>query len=416
MKITASHTNTHQYKNSLSQNNEQAKMPRHEKDNVSFGFSGIAGAPVAIMDTIARGGVCATFCIQDFFGLICPRIATGFFRNKDITHEYNYAEAAEVSIREIATGPPMFIIPMVGLAMFKRFIGKACDVPTDFIKGLGHIYQGNVALQDGSAEALKRLFYPHVISEALKNATNGELEGDALKAKTAEFLDAILKIEDSKPKSIWKKIRNIEMPESSTDKMGALVNKFVELGKQHTEKAASADFHSAKLVVKGEPIKCTFEQLLAHMKNFTEDMANVVHKNGTGHDIVSKFVKNRVVMRNTTNAALMLAVIAFCLKIPSMYQLHKVNPGLKGLIDDNEPANNRPNTIKTTQAPVVSKPLIPQCTQTAAALAQPAPVTAPTVQYISIVQPPNVNVYLAPFKAGDLLSQCQKAKEEVMSS
>ena len=53
-------------------------------------FKGVGNVVVNTMDAVERGGLVASFLIQDFLGMNIPRTATGLYRNSDITGELNY--------------------------------------------------------------------------------------------------------------------------------------------------------------------------------------------------------------------------------------------------------------------------------------------------------------------------------------
>ena len=57
-------------------------------------FKGLGNGVISVMDAVDRGGLFASFVIQDFLGMNLPRTWVGLQRNKDITGENNYQEAA----------------------------------------------------------------------------------------------------------------------------------------------------------------------------------------------------------------------------------------------------------------------------------------------------------------------------------
>lgn len=304
-----------------------------QPQKVSFG--GVSNISLKTMDFIARGGLCASFCIQDGLGMILPRIVQGFFRNKDITGEYNYGEAAEVAIREILTGPPMFLIPMVIIAGCKNYIGKACDVPVEFIKGLGAAFKTSTTSDcEINSKNLKEHFYTETMKNILNQASNGELNEDTLNNEASKFVTALQDIEESKSKTLKQKIMNTPAPESADDKLAKLKNEFIRIRKNHSNNPSEIA-SNVTLHVKNENISCSFDSFVTHLRNFTDDAIKYTKKNGLDQENIKTFVKKRVFARNAAILGMLGAVIGFCYKIPDLYKLHEVNPGLNGLVDEN---------------------------------------------------------------------------------
>lgn len=335
MKIQNNPTQISEYNNQKAQKRSISANLFNQKRNVCFG--NISAVPVYTMDLIARGGLCASFCVQDFLGMICPRIATGFNRNRDITGQYNYGEAAEVAIREILTGPPMFLIPMAMLWGFKKTIGKACDVPVEHIKGFTEIFKNSTAKKSLENKDIKKDFYQAIIKNVLTEATNGELTGDALLNETEHFVSSIQDIEKSKSKTICQKLIGKEVKGSKDDKMQALNDRFVELRKKFT-KNPSDNFSTVNLKLKNGKISAVFDKFVSMLGNYTEDIQKFSAKNGLSVEKATVFGKKRAFSRNGIILAMLAGVSTFCLKIPDWYQLHEVNPALNGLVKD--PAKN----------------------------------------------------------------------------
>ena len=93
---------------------------------------------------IARGGLAASFTVQDMLGTNFPRTFAALDRNKDITGKNNYKAAVEVAIREFTTGPSMFVIPALVLAGASGFSGEANRVPKDTIAVFSNIMKGTM--------------------------------------------------------------------------------------------------------------------------------------------------------------------------------------------------------------------------------------------------------------------------------
>ena len=144
------------------------------RNNVAFGSA--ADIMLATMDGIERGGFAASFVAQDFLGMAAPRTIKGLTRNSDTTGKKNTAYATSVAIREILSGPSLFIIPSAILWGAAKFFGPANRVKFDYIKGIGDQFndyaKGKSAESLGQTEAVKKGFY----KEAFKNMLNTSLD------------------------------------------------------------------------------------------------------------------------------------------------------------------------------------------------------------------------------------------------
>ena len=102
---------------------------------------GIDSFCLGVADLIENGGLAISFTLQDMLGTNLPRPIMGLRRNtKENKGEKNLKFAAKELVREMLTGPSMFLIPMGMLAAGKKLIGKTIDVPMKFIKSFGGIY------------------------------------------------------------------------------------------------------------------------------------------------------------------------------------------------------------------------------------------------------------------------------------
>jgi len=293
-------------------------------------FGGISSVPLNTMDFIARGGLCASFCIQDGLGMIVPRIAQGFYRNKDVTGEYNFAEAQEVAIREILTGPPMFLFPIAILAASKKYVGKACNVSFDFLKAFGNTMKNAVDEKKIKSADFERSFYNQAVSNILYNSTDKNLSGKELDAETKYFVDSLFDIEKSKPKTLSQKMMNKAVPTSADDKLAALKNRFIDLRKKYST-SPSEIYSNVTLNVNNQKYNSSFDTFVSYLKDFTQDAEKFTKKNGLTKESIEKFTAKRSTFRKGMIGAMFLCVMGFCNKIPDWYKRHEVNPGLNGL-------------------------------------------------------------------------------------
>lgn len=301
---------------------------------------------------IARGGLAASFTVQDMLGTNFPRTFAALDRNKDITGKNNYKAAIEVAIREFTTGPSMFIIPALVLSGASRYSGSANKVPVDNIAIFSDIMKGtinnlsenkfkDVDFKTLSKEELteagmqiKKTFYKDVFESIFSQFDNtAGINAD-------EYVELMLKVEDSNtPKRNFfmsmfnKKVMKNGVPVDSKDEiLSQLSTKFVADKKSHTKDWGN--FLSAKIVPDAKPLNIS--AIADDMKNFSNDFAKQ-YISAQGKDIktgskvlVEKFVNNfrdsRIGSRFVTNVMMVVATGLFMSIIPKLYTRSKTNP------------------------------------------------------------------------------------------
>lgn len=303
MKVQPSYTR--QYTEvSQHQNNKQ------KRQNPAFG-----NFVVATMDAIEKGGLFASFAAQDVLGSCVPRTATAFYRNKDITGKWNYAEASEVSIREFVSSITMFLIPMVMMACIKKAVGKACDVPVNFIKGLGESMK---AVAGKDTKELKKSFYNDTFARMFKDS--GIKDG---KEKASEFAQKLVDLEAVRKtdKKAYKK------------GMGELSEEFALLRKSNSANHAENYYTTTFKYAENKTANASFSRFVKHIQNYAHDaIAHIEkHKSENVGEYLEKFNTKRIGARFLSNAAMAAAVVGFYMYIPKLYTLHKTNPALAGL-------------------------------------------------------------------------------------
>lgn len=333
---------------------------RNNKANSNHqSFKGLGNGIVALMDGIERGGLTASFIIQDVGGSCVPRTYTGLHRNEDITGELNYTEAREVALREFITGPSMFVIPIGILYGIKKFIGKALDVPMKHIEVFSNILSKNSNIITETTikkpQEFKTAYYKETFKNILSTSAKGLSEAEIEKNST-EFAQTLLKIESAKSKGIFNNIRNKSVPGCKEDLISELVEKFVDMNKS-TNNNAVADFYTASISNGDKTVaSAKIQKTLSLMTSYTDDILKKMNKNLKNFDessvtnFVNKFSQSRVGGRFILNLGLLASVIAFCSVVPKFYMQSKTFPGMKGLED--KKANNETITkTEETQIP-----------------------------------------------------------------
>ena len=104
----------------------------------------LLSASGALMQGIENKGYVASFLIQDGLGMTLPRTATGFYRDREVTGEYNIKEGLEVLGREGMTGPFMMSVAPLMIWLTGKFC-KSSSTNTKLIKIIGDNFKSLVA-------------------------------------------------------------------------------------------------------------------------------------------------------------------------------------------------------------------------------------------------------------------------------
>ena len=333
-------------------------------------FKGVGNGVISVMDAVDRGGLFASFVIQDFFGMNLPRTWVGLQRNKDITGEYNYQEAAEVAIREFLSGPVMFAVPMLMLWGIKRQFGKANDVPVDVIRAMGDKFAQNVEGKKVTdltkITDVKKDFYSVLFKDALAQVYPKGTTTEHIAKKAEEFANDILEYEKlldaKKTTKFWDKVKGKKIEGTADAKLSDIVSKYAEIVKTNAA-SPSENFLQIKLTTKGNPVAKSINGFIVDMRNFTEDAVETISKKAKDNAFDGKnlkeffehFTNMRTGSRVLANFSMLLGTIGFCSIIPKLYQLSDTNPGLKGIEDKNQENTNNANPEKVNDTPTTDE-------------------------------------------------------------
>ena len=112
--------------------------------------AGLDAFALGTANLIENGGLAVSFTLQDMLGTNLPRPIMGLMRNsKENKGEKNKSFAFKELVREMLTGPSMFLIPMGILALTKKSLGATVNTPMNFIKDFGKIHAANPLSEAG---------------------------------------------------------------------------------------------------------------------------------------------------------------------------------------------------------------------------------------------------------------------------
>ena len=125
--------------NSTNHQNEGINQKKNTAFKSSLGMN-LLSASGALMQGIENKGYVVSFLIQDGLGMTLPRTLTGFYRDREVTGEYNYKEGLEVLGREGMTGPFMMSVAPFMLWLTGKFC-KSAGTNTRLIKIIGNNFK-----------------------------------------------------------------------------------------------------------------------------------------------------------------------------------------------------------------------------------------------------------------------------------
>lgn len=314
---------------------------RQKNNNGHPNFTGF-NPVIPVMDTIERGGYIASFISQDCVGMVAPRIYEGANRNKDKTGQYNWAFARREALRELLSGPSMFVIPLGLFALINKKGWTANKVPVDRINVFGEKFarfaQDNKDLIKNNPKTAKEVFYNNIFKDMLTHTTEQTVNSKEIEKLAKSYTKRYIEIENAKSKGFFKKLAGKTVKGSSEDLLQSLADDFMDLKKQNL--APSNNLSVAKIsdeVNKSEAVG-GFKSMLSSLTNFTNDAMRstkkAIEKSSDINvlDYARSFAKRRAGSRILTNMGIFSAVVLFMTQIPKLYNMGlKHNPGLDGL-------------------------------------------------------------------------------------
>lgn len=262
---------------------------------------------------LEKGGFLFEFVFIDFVGLIVPRTVQAYNRNKKELGHPNYKAATEEFLREILTGPSMFLIPMVFLASSKKMFGPASQVKLDTLKKFKEI-TGKV-IKDTKNKNLAQNFYKEVVDR---------LYGS--------------KIDESAKKNIVKDFLNLH--KAAPKEVEDLSKKVTETLISTNQKVGTSLAESSKIRLGG--ISKNVVNFVEECRNYSSDVINALSKAGkeASGQLVNQIHDFKEGARKLIVTTAVASMGGFLYCIPKIYQQTKEYPGLDGLSNNSAPASN----------------------------------------------------------------------------
>ena len=291
---------------------------------------------------LETGGFFFEFVFIDFVGLIVPRTIQAYNRNKEELGHPNYKAATEEFLREVLTGPSMFLIPMGFLLSSKKMFGSASQVKLDALKKFKEITAK--AVSNNKDKNLVQNFYTEVVDR---------LYGSKItKIAKKVIVDDFLKLHSANPKEVKElKSKISETLISTNQKIG------------NSKKLGTSLAESSKISLDGLSIKVG--DFVDECRNYSSDVINAVSVAGKGANkqLINKIHDFKEGARKLIVTTSVASMGAFLYCIPKIYQQNKQYPGLDGLADnsakdDNKLVKNEPvlQSGKSASSDLISTP------------------------------------------------------------
>lgn len=318
------------------------------QDKVSF--SGAKAGLADMMGFIERKGFFAEFMIVDFLSMIAPRILIGLNRDRKETHKLNYKAGAEEALRELLSGPSMFLIPLGVFQGVKHFT-PAAKIPKGTMSGLSHTMKEIV---DNTADR-SVLKTSKEINETMANKlfdtafAKFEFEGDSKDEFRKQFTKLLNEehVEEKWTQKTMNFFKNIFSSEKK-EKIDKPIDLFEKLIKEMNNKDMTKTPSQSKVIdfIKVEMNEGTEEvkkitvgarELFEDFKHYSKDVVEKFTKQDfvknitenfskEAKDFLTNLQKSRSLTRMCSSVASFAVVGAFLFYLPKLYQVSKVSP------------------------------------------------------------------------------------------
>ena len=312
-------------------------------------FTGVTDGLIKFWEGVDRGGLAASFTVQDMLGTNIPRTWAARNVGKEYTGKNNWTAVLENGLREFLTGPSMFVVPGAVLYGSMRYAGKANGVPVQTIKDFGDIVSQNLdKIDTSSVEKFKETFYRGVLDKAVNN-----FDAKKQTVDVASYVSDILRMEKAPKKGLINNIAGKSMPDSREEILQGIVNTFVRDKKANTKgypnflTALITDAKDVKAAAKHEiPI----DDLIDRMGKFSDDFYKTLQKSGSSlsEDFVKSFTNKRMGGRFATNIAMGIFTALAMWFIPRIYTIGKTNP-------ETDPVRQKASELKGGSKPAEQK-------------------------------------------------------------
>lgn len=298
----------------------------NNRSNVAFGSAktGFASA----MHFIEKNGFLCDFLVVDALSMIIPRIVIGLLRDKDKTGKLNYKAGAEEAGREVISGPSMMLIPMGIMATYKQFAPAThmnAGTLRAFTNHMSKIVENNPSEKaDLHKKLADKLFDDAFINHDLENR-------EQLKSEFNKLLNESTKIE----KKFFSKNKAFKEAAAKFEEHVALINNKNKNDAPTDTKALSLDTgipnsKGNKNIKEDVNAKALFEDFRNYSKDIITKFSQKTGLDGkAAANTLEKMQRTRAFAKISNGVIGFLAVGAFLLHLPKIYQVSKTSPAME---------------------------------------------------------------------------------------
>ena len=306
-------------------NNRNLNINNNKKTTApSFkGLGPVDSFCLGLANLIENGGLFVSFTLQDMLGTNLPRPIMGLMRNsKENNGQKNTKFAAKELVREMLTGPSMFLIPMAMLGVGKHLLGKNINVPMKFIQDFGDIH-AKAPLNEAGEAISKKEFFSNTFAEMIKKAKGEETISEATKTTAKEWAESLAGATDKK---------------SIKNTINTLTDNYTKIAKENAVNPKYTDFTKVTLDKASGSFKNATAFMMSYADDTVEKTKNYIKTNGadTATAFIKKMADGSTLKRLGTNAAMFACILGFLQVIPKLYNKAegKGNAGLTGLMKE----------------------------------------------------------------------------------
>lgn len=315
------------------------KSPSNKVANRNVSFGSFKSALSGFFDAVESKGFFAEFLVVDFFSMILPRITIGLNRDKDKTGQLNYKSGIEEAGRELASGPSLFLIPMGILSFYQKY-APASHMSKDALGALtNNMEQVVKGIQDTKLLTNKDYLNKSLANKLFEQAFEG-IELDNRRALKVTFSELLNKSAKTEPKSAvvqwFKGVMKLKQEPDSFAEAATEFEKHIVLINNSNNLKAPGDTKRVNLSKNGINARELFEDFHNYSKdaltkftklNFATNA--VSHFQDEAITVLKRIQTSRANIKLATAVTGFLAVGAFLLYLPKLYQQGNVSPAME---------------------------------------------------------------------------------------
>ena len=289
---------------------------------------GALGVSGALMQGIENQGYFLSFLIQDGLGMTLPRVITGFYRDREVTGEYNVKEGLEVLGREGMTGPFMMSVAPLMVWLTGKFC-KSASTNTRLIKVLGDNFKSMLEKSafSESVKGDKSTFLKEFYKKTLEKAYKDTVPADKQSKETLEYLQSEF--------NNFVNAKTLKESNKSCNKIVAKINEQILNSSSKLD-----DICTMSLNVNGKTEKFAADDMLKAIRNFGHD---AIEKNQNYKEINAESAENIknnfATKRLLFNVGTVGATLGGLSILPKIYAYNSVAPGASHLVKQQEESN-----------------------------------------------------------------------------